>query len=266
MEIKKIEIINYIKNGFKSISNDGVVHKKILPYLSIVQSVEGNYDIALGDGKAENTGEGGFFIAPSDIQQTIVHHVNKESGVMTCRWLFVNVEVNSIYKLDTLYSFPTVINDKRKDYLNKLFDSLFETNNVWDIYSYIHKILGFLFEFSTPQKNSRNKRLEKVSAYMSDNYTKQITISELAEIANMSESNFYASFKRHFGVPPIAYLNRKRLSIAADKLIETDDTINEISYSVGFNDPFYFSKLFKKSFNLSPKEYRFALKMAQSVK
>ena len=260
MKIEKIEIKSYKKSGFDSVSNENLIHKKILPYLSIVQSVEGSYDITLGDGQLQKTGDGGFFIAPADVQQTIVHHTNKASGVMTCRWLFVDVEINSAYKLDSIYSFPEVINDERKAELHRLFELLFSSDNIWEDYAHIHAILGFLLRFSELKRNLRDTRLEKACAYISNNYTKQITVSELAETANMSESNFYASFKKRFGISPIAYVNEKRLSLAADKLILTNDTVNEICYSVGFNDPFYFSKLFKKSFNVSPKEYRKSFK------
>ena len=59
------------------------------------------------------------------------------------------------------------------------------------------------------------------------------------------------------GISPIAYLNNYRMSVAADRLADTPDTISEISYSVGIQDPLYFSKFFKKTYGMAPKEYRF---------
>ena len=67
LEIKSIQIEYLKKSGFYQVMNEGVKHVKVLPYLSIVQSVEGSYDIALGNGKVLQTGEGGFFVAPSDV-------------------------------------------------------------------------------------------------------------------------------------------------------------------------------------------------------
>ena len=72
----------------------------------------------------------------------------------------------------------------------------------------------------------------------------------------MSTSNFYAAFKKNMGCSPIVYLNHYRLSIAADLLINTDQSVSAISYSVGINDVLYFSKLFKKAYGTPPKEYR----------
>ena len=91
---------------------------------------------------------------------------------------------------------------------------------------------------------------------MKENYRRKISVQELSALANMSESNFYAVFKKHMGFSPIAYLNKYRLSIAADKLIDTADTVSEISYSVGIGDPLYFSKLFHLAAGVSPTEYR----------
>ena len=134
MEITSAQIKLLKKGGFNSISHDNLKHIKVLPYLSVVQAVEGSYDIALGNGKTRKTGDGGFFIAPSNVQQTIIHHVNEKSKKMTCRWLFIDVEVNKAIQLDSLYRFPVVVNDERKKELNILFDRLFETDNIWKNY------------------------------------------------------------------------------------------------------------------------------------
>ena len=82
MNITTAEIKYLKKGGFQSSSCENLKRVKILPYLSIVQSVEGSYDIALGNGNTYQTGENGFFIAPSNVQQTITHHVNPKSGTM----------------------------------------------------------------------------------------------------------------------------------------------------------------------------------------
>ena len=63
LKITSVQINVLKKEGFHSVSNENVKHTKVLPYLSIVQSVEGSYDIALGRGDMLQTGEGGFFIA-----------------------------------------------------------------------------------------------------------------------------------------------------------------------------------------------------------
>ena len=88
MKIKKAEIRYLFWNQMSSNSLGGSCHTKVLPWLSIAQALEGSYDFRLGNGATYNTGEGGFFLAPSHIQQTIVHHANPESGRIRCRWIF----------------------------------------------------------------------------------------------------------------------------------------------------------------------------------
>ncbi len=265
LKITNASIKFFQKSGFYSLYNENVKHVKVLPYLSIVQSVEGSYDITLGNGEQKQTGDGGFFIAPAGVEQTIVHHVNKKSGRITCRWIFIAVEINKAFTLDSLYQFPTVVKDDRKNELNMLFDRIFATNDIWENYSDCYKLLGYLLQIATPIKNEMHQGVQRALTYIAEHYTEQITVRSLANISNMSESNFYAVFKKHTGVSPIAYLNHYRLSIAMEKLIQTNMTISEIGYSVGINESLYFSKLFKKAYGMTPKEYRFVYMDKSSI-
>ena len=256
MEIKKAEIAYFQKGGLNSDRIEGVRHVKILPYLSVVQSVEGNYDIALGSGSTLQTGEGGFFVAPSGVQQTIVHHTDPKSGRMICRWIFIDVEINRAYRLDDLYHFPTVLDETAQKEMNALFDRLFATEEVWETYSLCYQILGVLLRTAKPSRNDPNRGIHNAVDYIIENYTQKISLCDLARIANMSESNFYAAFRKRMGTSPIAYLNHYRLSLATDRLTATEDAVGEISYAVGIHDPLYFSKLFKKNYGMTPREYR----------
>jgi len=256
LEIASAQIKILKKGGFYSVSNENVTHVKILPYLSVVQSVEGSYDITLGKGEQKQTGEGGFFIAPGGVQQRIVHHVNKKSGKMSAHWIFIDIEINKSFSLDTLYRFPVVVNNDSKKELNLLFDRIFETNDIWKNYSDCYALIGCLLKIAKPIPDQMQSGVQEAVTYINENFRNKITITELANAVNMSESNFYAVFKKQMGVSPIAYLNNYRLSVAAGRLTDTSDMVNEICYSVGINDPLYFSKLFKKVYGMAPKEYR----------
>ena len=107
-----------------------------------------------------------------------------------------------------------------------------------------------------PIEHRENSGPTKAIAYIMEHYTESITVEKLARVANMSESNFYAAFKRMSGSSPMAYLNHYRLSVAANLLLETGDTANRIGYTVGIKDALYFSKLFKKTYGVSPRDYR----------
>lgn len=260
LEIKQVNIKYFKKDGGTSSAVENIKHIKILPYLSIVQSLEGSYDIALGNGAVQQTGNKGFFIAPANVQQTIVHHVNPKSGKMVCRWLFIDAEINNCYPLDALYCFPVVLEEPIKQEMAELFDSLFTANTIWEHYSCCYKILGLLFKTAVAVKKDNPAWILKTVDYMKNNYMSKMDISQLAKLACTSESNFYVAFKKHLGVSPIAYLNRYRLSLAAELLAETTDTVKSICSSIGIPDAVYFHKLFKRAYGMSPREYRLQYK------
>ena len=81
-------------------------------------------------------------------------------------------------------------------------------------------------------------------------------IAEYAALSGVSETYFYRCFRRFSGKSPIEYRNTLRLSNAETMLRKTDMKIAEISETVGFEDPFYFCRIFSKTFGVSPQKYR----------
>lgn len=81
-------------------------------------------------------------------------------------------------------------------------------------------------------------------------------ISAYAALSGVSETYFYRCFRRFSGKSPIEYRNTLRLSNAETMLRKTDMKVSEISETVGFEDPFYFCRIFTKAFGVSPQKYR----------
>ena len=88
----------------------------------------------------------------------------------------------------------------------------------------------------------------------------QFEVDNLIKSTGTSRSVFYQKFKSLTGFTPNEYLRVIRLKKAADLLMNTDIRISDIAYSTGFDDPLYFSKLFKAQFGKSPKAARAAAK------
>ena len=91
---------------------------------------------------------------------------------------------------------------------------------------------------------------------MQTDFSKNTNISEYAEMFNISVSYFIHLFTQQFGVSPYQYLLNIRMSQAKYLLTETNMRINYIADNIGYDDPFYFSRIFKKHIGVSPSAYR----------
>ena len=98
--------------------------------------------------------------------------------------------------------------------------------------------------------------MQRALEYISVNYEKNFSNSELAKIGNLSVSRFEHLFKEETGISLGAYRQRLRIENAKNLLTSTDLTVSEISELVGFGDSLYFSRIFKSKTGLSPTEYR----------
>lgn len=256
VKIESIDIKYYNFSGFTSTLNDGIVHIKQLPYLSIVQSKVGSYGIKLDKENECYTDEGDFFIAPSHITQKITHFVNKEISRFTARYVFLDVIVNDKYHLDDIFDFPVVTDKESSAIFNNYFDEFESSDNACDRMCCLYSMIRHLLKIATEKDSYRNHAIYPVIEFIKTNYTKNIGVQEMADVVKMSESNLYAVFKKATGSSPIKYLNQYRLSIACELLQKTDQSIKEIAEKVGIPDQFYFSKLFKAKYSISPQQYR----------
>ena len=256
MEIKSIDIKYYNFSGFTSSTNDGLVHIKQLPYLSIVQSKIGSYGIKLDNEDEYSTGEGGFFIAPSHFTHTITHFADKELNKFTARYVFLDVIINNTYHLDDIFDFPAVTDKIFSAIFDKDFDEYEAADNVCDKMRCLYNMIKHLLQIATEKVLYRNYFIHPVIEFIKANYMKSISVCEMADVIKMSESNLYAVFKKTTGSSPIKYLNEYRLSVACELLHHTDDSITSIAEKVGIPDQFYFSKLFKAKYSVSPQQYR----------
>lgn len=99
-------------------------------------------------------------------------------------------------------------------------------------------------------------RLSNVYQYIRENFKKDISLDEIASIANLTPPAFCRLFKSRTSKHFVEYLNEIRISFACKQLQETDKTINEIGFECGFNTISNFNKRFKAVMGLSPKNYR----------
>lgn len=110
--------------------------------------------------------------------------------------------------------------------------------------------------FSNVEFSYSSRRVEKVMEYINLNFDKQISLAEVARIANMTEVSFSRFFKSRTGISFIDSLIEIRLGHASRKLIDTTAGIAELAYNCGFNNISNFNRIFKKKKGCTPKEFR----------
>ena len=105
--------------------------------------------------------------------------------------------------------------------------------------------------------------MDKAVTYFHSNYNLSINIEDYAKQHGMSVSWFIRNFKDYTGATPAQYILSLRISNAQSLLESTTYNITEIASIVGYDNPLYFSRLFKKHCGVSPKEFRKQLKDAE---
>lgn len=126
-----------------------------------------------------------------------------------------------------------------------------------------HLIATFLYprKYSlAPSATTDGYIVRRTIEYMKTNIDKKIAIEDLAGLNNMSLSHFSRLFRLSTGMPPIDYFIHLKMQRACHLLYTTNLCIKQIAAILGYEDTYYFSRLFKKSNNVSPKEYRTSVK------
>jgi AraC-like DNA-binding protein len=129
-------------------------------------------------------------------------------------------------------------------------------------------LIGHLFLFmdaliqsSSTRRDTRGMRLrdfyiQEAVTYIEQNYQRDITVEELANVCKLNRSYFSKLFKESMGCPPQEFLIRMRLSKATDLMKTSSASIGEISAVCGYPNQLHFSRAFKKRYGISPREWR----------
>lgn len=156
-------------------------------------------------------------------------HIGYESGGMTYRF------------------------ESRHGYL----ENLYSMNNYEEIRTwFITKIQDVCRNIVTKKEEQETNLIAVAKEYIDRNYQKEISLDETSRQVNISPYYFSKLFKEEMGQSFIEYVTGIRMDKAKELLVKTDKSMKEICNEIGYADPNYFSRTFKKNVGVTPTEYK----------
>lgn len=231
-----------------------------IDYSVFILVVKGRVKYSI-NGKQIIAEKGDLLFIPSGTERGGENH---ESGEHQKYTVVFSIPENAIYT----NPFPIEqnfyhIKTRNPEYVKHRFERLFvDSRGDRKFRSYIcigilQELLGmFARELESPTITpSKVKYASIIEQYLLENYRKNIEIEQLAKLINRSPSYTISVFKELMGQSPIRYIHQLRIIEACNLLLNTDMTIVTISEYLGYYDPSYFSRMFKKLTAMSPKEF-----------
>lgn len=170
-----------------------------------------------------------------------------------------NTELSYLFLQDSKYA-PQIY-----DKMTKIEKYHLERNFGFEVYirNILSEIWLLLLQYKkscisdTPIKNKLDSnRIRAMLSFIQQHYSEDISLLDIAETASISVSECCRCFKRSLRLSPIEYLVEYRLGEAAMQLMQTEKSISEICFDVGFNSTSYFANKFRRQFNKTPRAYR----------
>ena len=122
----------------------------------------------------------------------------------------------------------------------------------------LYDLLAFLMRTASRRQSAGSKApdcAQLAAEYIINHYEEPISVEGLAAYTSVSHSSLYRRFIKRFQISPKRFLLEYRIERACALLADTGCSIQEVSNSVGFEDPFYFSRAFKDVKGVSPRQY-----------
>ena len=174
---------------------------------------------------------------------------------MDAHWVFLDVEIDRLYKLDDLYDFPVILPAAYNEEICSLIRLVRTEGDFLVRLPALHRIVTILLGCATP-KAYVPADIIRLRSYVENHYMSPITSEDLARVLHCSRSSLYRRFGEYFGTSPGHYINTVRIRRARFLLTETDRPVGEIAAAVGIPDVFYFARLFRETTGETATDYR----------
>ena len=184
-----------------------------------------------------------------------------DPDLFTLNFTLFDTDGNELVLAKELSVYRNAVTEKLSDNVRMLSDAvLFEESELRKqslFYEILFEICNQLVE-----KHEEYCPIRQGMELLCEQWSENKKIKEYADICGISEGAFYSYFKKLCGRSPVEYRNGIRINAARSLLANTDLMISEVGIRCGFEDPYYFSRVFKRITGFSPKEYRHRLNKA----
>jgi len=180
-------------------------------------------------------------------------------------------EMESLKKILSLSNRGLLIKGEARDKISKIMNNLLDMSGLMRLSALfmIFDILANNQEYDTLASPSYAKniqlnatdRFDKINKYIIKNFDNDISLPEIASIANMGITTFCNFFKEHYRVTFVEYVNSMRIGHACKLLSDKKRNVAEIAYSCGFKNLANFNRQFKKFKDMTPSEFRKNIKL-----
>ena len=170
---------------------------------------------------------------------------------------------NRCFKIGPLDGPQSIIfNEKGLQLWQTMYDNLergYSTENLTNTNLCLY---NFIATFLFPDKHVNEKKqdtrdmIHETVLYMQSELHKVLTVEDMAKKSSLSVSHFSSLFRKATGMSPLDYFIHLKLQKACLLLYSTEIKVKKVAGAIGYDDPYYFSRLFKKHMKLSPEQYR----------
>ena len=170
---------------------------------------------------------------------------------------------NKCYSLDQFLTPSILLPDDRRIHLWKeMYHTLemgYSLNNLsYANFCLYHFVASFIFPnngFSKSSKQDDNV-INIIIMYMRENLEKKLIVDDFAQQCSISTSHFSKTFREQTGISPMDYFIHLKMQRACQLLDLTNTKIKDIAEQVGYDDPYYFSRIFNKVIGTSPSKWK----------
>lgn len=255
INLNTIKLVRSYSGSKKSIPEDSmkVVESHSHSCFEIGYVIDGKYDIYLDNDSTSLQPYNLFFYSPNCIHGSSYYGQSNHHGHVV--WFEAeynkNIEPRCFISRDSSNTMHWLFNQIIVEAKNHDIGSDLIINNLIATILLYTKRIAY-----SSRSSSMNELIHDAVAYIDINYAAPLNVTQLAEMVNVSKPYFHKMFRSQIGITPLQYLNNVRIQHAKKLLLSSGMSIEEVSTTVGIEDPLYFSRLFKKETGYAPRDWK----------